>query len=144
MTFEERTIFSTKFSCIFNTILAAKKAADSAKKAADKAGKEAKKAAGKAKKVKLPKGALIGAGVAVAIGLVLVILAICGVFSGGAKGGSGAEYATYIKDGEIYFTDFSKDEPKQITDRLAATTPLWSRATAACSTPTVWMEARPA
>ena len=79
----------------------AKKAADSAKKAADKAGKEAKKAAGKAKGLKLPKGALIGAGVAVAIGLVLVILAVCGVFSGGS--GSGAEYALYIKDSEIFY-----------------------------------------
>lgn len=95
----------------------AKKAASSAKKAADKAGKEAKKAAGKAKGVKLPKGVFIGAGVAVVIGLVLVILAVCGVFSGGS--GSGAEYALYVKDSELFYTDFGKDEPLQITDRLA-------------------------
>ena len=93
----------------------AKKLADKAQKAVGKAGKGAKKAAGQAGK-KLPMGALIGAGVAVAIGLVLVILAICGVFGGG-KGG--ASYITYLKDGQMYYSDFSKDGIVQVTDRLA-------------------------
>ena len=95
----------------------AKKAASSAKKAADKAGKEAKKAAGKAKGVKLPKAAIFGGAAVAAVAVVLVILAICGVFSGSS--GSGAEYALYVKDSEIFYTDFGKDEPLQVTDRLA-------------------------
>ena len=109
----------------------AKAAADKAKKAAEKAAKnaqkmaantaaKAKKAAAKAKKdaSKLPLAAFIGAGVAVVAGLVLVILALCGVF-GGSGGSGGANYITYLKDGEMYFTDLRKDEPVQVTDRLA-------------------------
>jgi len=97
---------------------AAKKAAGEAKKLAAKGAGEVKKIAKKAKGVKLPKvpkAAYLAAGVAVVIGLVLVILALCGVFSGG----KGADLALYVKDGEIYFTDFGRDEPLQVTDRLA-------------------------
>ena len=96
---------------------AAKKAAKGAKDLANKGAKSAKKLVKKAgkKAKKLPKGVLMGAGAAVVIGVVMLILAVCGVFSGGNKGPA---FAMYLKDSEIFYSDLSKDAPVQITDRL--------------------------
>ena len=96
---------------------AAKKAAKGAKELANKSAKSAKKLVKKAGKnaKKLPKGVLMGAGAAVVIGVVMLILAVCGVFSGGNKGPA---FAMYLKDNEIFYSDLSKKAPMQITDRL--------------------------
>lgn len=53
-----------------------------------------------------------------AIGIVAVILIVFIVsqFAGGGSGSS--DYALYIKEGEIYYTNFSKNGPIEVTSRL--------------------------
>lgn len=65
------------------------------------------------KAFKLPKKALIIGAAALAI-VVVAVLAIV-LFSGS---GSKGNYELYLKDNEIYYTDFSKKDPVEITSRL--------------------------
>ena len=63
-------------------------------------------------KTKVPKKVLMIAGIAVAAVLVIALLAsIIG-------SGSSANYVLYIKDEQIYFNDFSKNAPYEITSDL--------------------------
>jgi len=73
-----------------------------------------------AEKKKLPKKAILfGAiGVAAVAVLAIVISLIAGAFGGGSKGGSENNYALYVKDMEVFFTDLKKDEPQQLTTRF--------------------------
>ena len=74
-----------------------------------------------AEKKKLPKKAILfGAiGVAAVAVLAIVISLVAGAFGGGSKGSSQNNYALYVKDMEIFFSDLKKDEPQQLTARLA-------------------------
>ncbi len=53
------------------------------------------------------------------LGVVVVAALVCVfVFSGSSTGGSSKNYALYIKDKEIYYTGFSKNDPRQVTSNL--------------------------
>lgn len=54
------------------------------------------------------------------IGVVLVaLLVLVFVLIGGSAGGSSKNYAVYVKDKELYYTGFSRNDPLQVTSRLA-------------------------
>lgn len=56
---------------------------------------------------------------AVGIGVIAVAALVCiFVFLGGNTGGGSKNYAMYVKDKELYYTDFSNKDPWQITSRL--------------------------
>ena len=80
---------------------------------------EEQPAAAPAEKKKLPKKAIMFGGIGVAV--VAVLILVISLFSGG--GGKGENnYALYLKDGEIFFTDLKKDsEAWQLTSRLVDT-----------------------
>lgn len=65
---------------------------------------------------KNPKKGLILAGTGIIIAAALVCIFI---FLRGNTGGSSRNYAMYVKDKELYYTDFSNKDPWQITSRLA-------------------------
>ncbi len=69
------------------------------------------------KKIKVNKKLLLIAGVAVIV-VALVVLLIC-LLPGGNKSSSENYDPLYIKDGELYYTDFSMEEPIELTSRLA-------------------------
>lgn len=86
--------------------------------------------AGSPPKKKLPKKAVMFGGIGVAV--VAVLILVISLFSGGDggkhlfPGGSGGKaennYALYVKDGEIFFTDLKKDSKAwQLTSRLVDT-----------------------
>ena len=56
-------------------------------------------------------------GVLGVVAVVAVVFIVSLAAGGGSKGGSKANYTLYIKDGEIYYTNFSKD-PLEITSRF--------------------------
>lgn len=79
--------------------------------------KKKKKAGQKQKEPgqKKSKKGLIFAG----IGVIAVAALVCiFVFFGGSTGGTSKNYAMYVKDKELYYTDFSNKDPWQITSRL--------------------------
>lgn len=80
---------------------------------------EEQPAAAPAEKKKLPKKAIMFGGIGVAV--VAVLILVISLFSGG--GGKGENnYALYLKDSEIFFTDLKKDsEAWQLTSRLVDT-----------------------
>lgn len=80
---------------------------------------EEQPAAAPVKKKKLPKKAIMFGGIGVAV--VAVLILVISLFSGG--GGKGENnYALYLKDSEIFFTDLKKDsEAWQLTSRLVDT-----------------------
>ena len=60
-----------------------------------------------------------GIGAIVAVIVIIIIVAMVAGGGGGSKNSSGkANYALYIKDGEINYTKFSKDSSMEITNRL--------------------------
>lgn len=65
-----------------------------------------------AAKNKVPKKWLMFGGIAVAA--IVVIVLITSLLGGGGSG----SYGLYIKDKEIFYTTFSKDDPMQVTSRL--------------------------
>lgn len=70
---------------------------------------------GKTGQKKSKKGFIFaGIGVVLVAALVLVFVLISG-----NTGGSSKNYAVYVKDKEIYYTGFSKNDPLQVTSRLA-------------------------
>ena len=69
-------------------------------------------------KKKLPKKAIMFGGIGVAV--VAVLILVISLFFGGAKAEN--NYALYLKDSEIFFTDLKKDsEAWQLTSRLVGT-----------------------
>lgn len=80
---------------------------------------EEQPAAAPAEKKKLPKKAIMFGGIGVAV--IAVLILVISLFSGG--GGKGENnYALYLKDSEIFFTDLKKDsEAWQLTSRLVDT-----------------------
>lgn len=83
-----------------------------------KSAEKKKKKAGQKQKEpgqKKTKKGLIFAG----IGVIAVAALVCiFVFFGGSTGGTSKNYAMYVKDKELYYTDFSNKDPWQITSRL--------------------------
>lgn len=68
------------------------------------------------KKKKLPRKAIMFGGIGVAV--VAVLILVISIFSGGS-GKADNNYALYLKDSEIFFTDLKKDsEAWQLTSRL--------------------------
>lgn len=95
----------------------AKKGAKEAKKLAKKGAAEAKKLAaeGAEQAKKLPKPLLIAIiALAAVVVIILGIVIVSSVFGGGS---GDAKYALYIKDMEIYASDF-KGDPMEVTSRL--------------------------
>lgn len=80
---------------------------------------EEQPAAAPVEKKKLPKKAIMFGGIGVAV--VAVLILVISLFSGG--GGKGENnYALYLKDSEIFFSDLKKDsEAWQLTSRLVDT-----------------------
>lgn len=66
---------------------------------------------------KKPKKGLIFAGIGAGVVVIAALICIF-VFFGGSMGGTSKNYAMYVKDKELYYTDFSNREPWQITSRL--------------------------
>lgn len=64
---------------------------------------------------KKSKKVLIFAGIGVIVAAALVCIF---VLFGGSTGGTSKNYAMYVKDKELYYTDFSSKDPWQITSRL--------------------------
>lgn len=60
----------------------------------------------------LPKKAILFGGIGAAVLVVLVLL--IAIFSGGSK----ADFGLYLKDGEIFYTDYSKNGNIEVTSRL--------------------------
>lgn len=83
-------------------------------KSSDKKKKKSEKRQKEPGQKKSKKG-LIFAG----IGVVVVAALVCiFVFFGGSTGGASKNNAIYVKDKELYYTDFSNKDPWQITSRL--------------------------
>ena len=68
-----------------------------------------------AEKKKIPTKALIYGGIGVAV--VVLLIVIISLVAGGKKS-SGSNYALYMKDKEIYFTNFKKEGAWQLTSRF--------------------------
>ncbi|MEY8522215.1 zinc ribbon domain-containing protein [bacterium 1XD8-76] len=68
------------------------------------------------KKQKKSKKGFIFAGIGVVLVAALVLVFI---LIGGNSGSSSRNYAMYVKDKEIYYTGFSRNDPLQVTSRLA-------------------------
>lgn len=77
-------------------------------------GDAGKESGGQDQKKAPPKKALLIGGAVVAV--VAVIAIVMSLMGGGGK--SGKNYAFYLKDGEINYTDFSKGGPREVSERL--------------------------